>query len=113
MAFLRQDEFQPALDDAFRDVVIVNEAHKAAKLGESPSKRSRMVERAAGNSDLLLLPSATPHNGQGEAFRSLVEYIFPFLVAEAQDLSQATSSAFHSSRCGSPNVWANRPGLTG
>ena len=87
-AFLRQDEFQPALEEAFWDVVIVDEAHKAAKRGESPSKTSKMVERVAGNSDSLLLLSATPHDGKGEAFRSLVEYIDPFLVAEDQDLSK-------------------------
>jgi len=33
MAFLRQDEFQPALRDAFWDVVVVDEAHKTAKRG--------------------------------------------------------------------------------
>lgn len=88
MAFLRQEEFQDALDDAFWDVVVVDEAHKAAKRGESPSVTSKMVERVAGNSDALLLLSATPHDGKGEAFRSLVEYIDPFLVAEDQELSK-------------------------
>ncbi|WP_251330653.1 helicase-related protein [Haloplanus pelagicus] len=87
-AFLRQEEFQPALDETFWDVVVVDEAHKAAKRGESPSKTSKMVERVAGNSDSLLLLSATPHDGKGEAFRSLVEYIDPFLVAEDQHLSK-------------------------
>lgn len=88
MAFLRQEEFQEELDDAFWDVVVVDEAHKAAKRGESPSKTSKMVERVADNSDSLLLLSATPHDGKGEAFRSLIEYIDPFLVAEDQDLSK-------------------------
>ncbi len=90
MAFLRQDEFRPALRDAFWDVVMVDEVHKAAKRGESPSKTANMVETVAGNSDSLLLLSATPHDGKGEAFRSLVEYIDPFLVAENQELSQET-----------------------
>jgi uncharacterized protein (DUF2384 family) len=48
-----------------------------------------MVERVADNSDSLLLLSATPHDGKGDAFRSLVEYIDPFLVAEDQELSKA------------------------
>ncbi len=89
MAFLRRDEFQAELDDAFWDVVVVDEAHKAAKRGESPSQTSKMVERVADSSDSLLLLSATPHDGKGDAFRSLVEYIDPFLVAEDQDLSKA------------------------
>ena len=87
-AFLRQDEFQPALEDAFWDVVIIDEAHKAAKRGESPSKTSKMADRVTSNSDSLLLLSATPHDGKGEAFRSLIEYIDPFLVAEDRDLSK-------------------------
>ena len=90
MAFLRQDEFRPALQDAFWDVVVVDEAHKAAKRGESPSKTANMVDTVTGNSDSLLLLSATPHDGKGEAFRSLVEYIDPFLVAENRELSQET-----------------------
>ncbi|GAB6880109.1 helicase-related protein [Halorubrum gandharaense] len=90
MAFLRQDEFRPALRDAFWDVVVVDEAHKTAKRGESPSKTANMVDTVTGNSDSLLLLSATPHDGKGEAFRSLVEYIDPFLVAENRELSQET-----------------------
>ncbi|PHQ38193.1 helicase [Halorubrum persicum] len=90
MAFLRQDEFQPALQDAFWDVVVVDEAHKAAKRGDSPSKTAQMVDTITGNSDSLLLLSATPHDGKGEAFRSLVEYIDPFLVAENRELTQET-----------------------
>ncbi|SNR68249.1 SNF2 family N-terminal domain-containing protein [Halorubrum vacuolatum] len=90
MAFLRQDEFQPALRDAFWDVVVVDEAHKATKRGASPSKTANMVETVAGNSDSLLLLSATPHDGKGEAFRSLVEYIDPFLVAEDHELTRET-----------------------
>ena len=87
-AFLRQDEFQPALEEAFWDVVIIDEAHKAAKRGDSPSKTSKMAERVASNSDSLLLLSATPHDGKGEAFRSLVSYIDPFLVADDTDLTR-------------------------
>ncbi|MFC6721540.1 helicase-related protein [Halobacteriaceae archaeon SHR40] len=90
MAFLRQDEFRPALRDAFWDVVVVDEAHKAAKRGDSPSKTANMVKTVAGNSDSLLLLSATPHDGKGEAFRSLVEYIDPFLVGENRELGQET-----------------------
>nr|WP_235010794.1 helicase-related protein [Halobellus limi] len=88
MAFVRQDEFRPALEDVFWDVVVVDEAHKAAKRGDSPSKTSNAVDTITGNSDSLLLLSATPHDGKGEAFRSLVEYVDPFLVAEDRELTQ-------------------------
>jgi SNF2 family DNA or RNA helicase len=88
MAFLRQDEFQSEIEDAFWDVVIIDEAHKASKRGDSPSKTSLMAERVANRSESLLLLSATPHDGKGEAFRSLISYIDPFLVAENQELTR-------------------------
>ena len=88
MAFLRQDEFQPEIEDAFWDVVIIDEAHKASKRGDSPSKTSLMAERVANRSESLLLLSATPHDGKGDAFRSLISYIDPFLVAENQELTR-------------------------
>jgi ERCC4-related helicase len=90
MAFLRQDEFQPALEDAFRDVVVIDEAHKAAKRGDSPSVTSQMAERVTRNSESALLLSATPHDGKGEGFRSLISYLDPLLVAEDQELSRET-----------------------
>ena len=90
MAFLRQDEFQPELEDAFRDVVIIDEAHKAAKRGDSPSVTAQMAERVAHNSESALLLSATPHDGKGDGFRSLISYLDPLLVAEDQELSRET-----------------------
>ena len=90
MAFLRRDEFQDELNEAFWDVLIIDEAHKAGQRGDDPSKTSRMAERVAHNSESLLLLSATPHDGKGEGFRSLIEYIDPLLVAENQDLDRET-----------------------
>jgi len=90
MAFLRQEEFQPALEEAFWDVVVIDEAHKAAQRGDSPSVTSQMAERVAHNSESLLLLSATPHDGKGQGFRSLISYLDPLLVAEDQELSRET-----------------------
>lgn len=62
-AFLRQDRFEAPLEDVFWDVVIVDEAHKASKKGETPSKTARRIEQVTSQSDALLLLSATPHTG--------------------------------------------------
>lgn len=88
MAFLRQDEFQAALEEAFWDAVVVDECHKAAKRGTSPSKTSQCVERVAHQSDALLLLSATPHDGKEQSFRSLLSYIDPFLLAGEEPLTR-------------------------
>jgi len=90
MAFLRQEEFQPALEEAFWDIVVIDEAHKAAQRGDSRSVTSQMAERVAHNSESLLLLSATPHDGKGQVFRSLISYLDPLLVAEDQELSRET-----------------------
>ncbi len=90
MAFLRQEEFQPALEESFWDVVVIDEAHKAAQRRDSPSVTSQMAERVAHNSESLLLLSATPHDGKGKGFRSLISYLDPLLVAEDQELSRET-----------------------
>jgi len=88
MAFLRQEEFR----EGTRRRVLGRRRRRGGTQGSQarrvPSKTSKMVERVADNSDSLLLLSATPHDGKGEAFRSLIEYIDPFLVAEDQDLSK-------------------------
>ena len=88
MAFLRSEEFDEELEDAFWDLVIVDEVHKAAKRGESPSITSQRVEQVAHQSDSLLLLSATPHDGKEDSFRSLISYIDPFLVAEGKELTR-------------------------
>jgi len=93
MAFLRQDEFQPALRDAFWDVVVVDEAHKAAKRGDSPSKTAKMVDTVTGNSDSLLLLSATPHDGKGEAFRSPSSISIPSLSPRTRNSHRKQSTA--------------------
>jgi ERCC4-related helicase len=87
-AFLRQEKFGAPLDETFWDVVVVDEAHKASKKGDTPSKTAKRVEQVSGRSDALLLLSATPHTGKEQSFRSLVSYIDPLRVAENQELTR-------------------------
>jgi len=86
MAFLRQPEFEEPLSKAFWDLVIVDECHKAAKRGNTPSKTSKRVENISHNTDSLLLLSATPHDGKEKSFRSLISYVDPYLVAPEKEL---------------------------
>jgi len=41
MAFLRQEEFREELDDAFWDVVVVDEAHKGSQARRVPEQKRR------------------------------------------------------------------------
>ncbi|WP_022836944.1 helicase-related protein [Salisaeta longa] len=87
-AFIRQGRFEAPLQEAFWDVVIVDEAHKASRKGKTPSKTARRVEQITSQSDALLLLSATPHTGKEQSFRSLISYVDPLKVAQDQELTR-------------------------
>jgi ERCC4-related helicase len=89
MAFLRQDEFLEDIEDAFWDLAIIDEAHKASKKGDSASDTAKTVETVSHRSDSLLLLSATPHDGKKKPFRSLISYIDPFLLPPDEDLTKS------------------------
>lgn len=63
------------------DLVIVDEAHSLAESGtpENPYRthRTRLGQELRDNSRGLLLLTATPHNGYGHSFRSLIELVEP------------------------------------
>ncbi len=63
------------------DLVVVDEAHALAQSGspQSPydTQRSRLGRRLADGARGLLLLTATPHNGYGHSFRSLLELVEP------------------------------------
>ena len=80
MAFLRQDEFREDVEDAFWDLAIVDEAHKASKKGDSISDTAETVEKVSHRSDSLLLLSATPHDVKTNPLKYLISYIVYFLV---------------------------------
>jgi HKD family nuclease/ERCC4-related helicase len=71
------------------DIVIFDEAHKVARrgYGETTSLRHKLAEDIAPNADSLLLLSATPHDGNPEAFHSLISLLDPFLVADPYEIT--------------------------
>lgn len=89
MAFLRRSEFTDVLDDAFWDVAVIDEAHKASKKrSKSTSLTTKRIDQISSNSNSLLLLSATPHNGKEISFRSLIEFVDPLRVAKEQELTR-------------------------
>lgn len=71
------------------DLVIFDEAHKVARrdYGEAISLRHRLAADIAPNADSLLLLSATPHDGNPEAFHSLISLLDPFLAADPYEIT--------------------------
>lgn len=80
---LKQDnEFRHYLENAYWDVIVIDEAHNVAKRGSGRSQRSRLAELLANRSDALIMLSATPHDGRRESFASLMNMLDPTAIAD-------------------------------
>lgn len=84
---LKQDiEYRHYLEQAYWDVIIIDEAHNVAERG-SNSQRARLARLLSTRSDTLIMLSATPHDGRAESFASLVNMLDPTAIANPQDYS--------------------------
>ena len=92
--FAKQDDVLASLKEADWDLVIVDEAHKlsAWRYGDKTKKtqRYRLGEVLSKTSRFLLFLTATPHRGDPENFRLLLELLEPGMYASAEILSQAS-----------------------
>ncbi len=93
MDFAKQDDVMFALKDSSWDLCIVDEAHKmsAYKYGEKISKTQRydLGELLSSISNYLLFLTATPHKGDPENFRLLLDLLQPGLFANTELLSES------------------------
>ena len=81
---LKQDrEYRSYLEQAYWDIIIIDEAHNVAQRGKGQggSQRSKLATRLATRSDTLILLSATPHDGRPESFASLMNMLDPTAIA--------------------------------
>jgi superfamily II DNA or RNA helicase len=82
--FAKQEKVLSELERSQYDLIVVDEAHHAFRLGSAgdreDSLRRRLVEVLARRSDGLLLLTATPHDGYDPHFASLIELLDPSLV---------------------------------
>ena len=93
MDFAKQDDVMLALKDSKWDLCIVDEAHKmsAYKYGEKISKTQRynFGEHLSPITNYLLFLTATPHRGDPENFRLLLDLLEPGFFADTSMLSQS------------------------
>ncbi|MGQ9471938.1 MAG: protein NO VEIN domain-containing protein [Candidatus Aminicenantales bacterium] len=93
MDFARQDDVSLALKDSKWDLVIVDEAHKMAayKYGEKIKKTQRynLGEVLSPITNYLLFLTATPHKGDPENFRLLLDLLEPGFFANTSMLSES------------------------
>lgn len=82
---LKQDnEFKIYLEQAYWDIIIIDEAHNVADRGNS-SQRAALAQLLANRSDTLIMLSATPHDGRARSFASLMNMLDPTAIADAEN----------------------------
>jgi superfamily II DNA or RNA helicase len=87
---LKQDsQIRAAIEESYWDLIIIDEAHNAAKRTRSSggqSLRSRLAKLLSRKADSLLLLTATPHDGSHKSFASLIEMLDPTRVPNPEEL---------------------------
>ncbi len=82
--FAKQEKVLQELERTVWDLVVIDEAHHCVRLGSAgdweDSRRRRLAEVLARQTDGLLLLTATPHDGYDAHFASVVELLDPSLV---------------------------------
>ena len=96
MDFAKQGEVLTALAETTWDLVIVDEAHKLAayRYGEKVTKteRYRLGEVLSRIGHFLLFLTATPHRGDPENFRLLLDLLVPRMFATSDLLMESVRS---------------------
>lgn len=85
----RDSQIRVALEQSTWDLVIIDEAHNAARRAKAKgdqSLRARLAKLLSRRADSLLLLTATPHDGSPESFASLIEMLDPTRIPAAKDL---------------------------
>lgn len=79
---IKQDgEYRLHLEQAWWDVIVIDEAHNVARRGTS-SLCARVAELLSSRSDSLILLSATPHDGRRESFASIMNMLNPTAIKD-------------------------------
>ncbi|MBI4699882.1 MAG: DEAD/DEAH box helicase [Deltaproteobacteria bacterium] len=82
---LKQDaEYRTYIENAYWDVIVVDEAQNVAERGASLSMRSKLAKLLASRSDTLIMLSATPHDGTARSFASLMNMLDPTAIADPE-----------------------------
>jgi superfamily II DNA or RNA helicase len=83
---LKQDaEYRTYLENAFWDIIVIDEAHNVAERGKKIALRAKLAKLLSGRSDTLIMLSATPHDGRARSFASLMNMLDPTAIANPED----------------------------
>ncbi|KPA16650.1 ATP-dependent helicase, partial [Candidatus Magnetomorum sp. HK-1] len=78
-------EYRTYLENAFWDIIVIDEAHNVAERGSGSSQRAKLAKLLSGRSDTLIMLSATPHDGKARSFASLMNMLDPTAIANPDE----------------------------
>ncbi len=84
----RDIEYRTYLENAYWDIIVIDEAHNVAERGKKRAQRSRLATLLSERSDALIMLSATPHDGRSESFASLMNMLDPTAIADPSDYTK-------------------------
>ncbi len=83
---LKQDaEYRTFLENAYWDIIVIDEAHNVAERGKGSSLRAKLAKLLSSRSDTLIMLSATPHDGKAKSFASLMNMLDPTAIANPEN----------------------------
>lgn len=81
-------DYRTHLENAWWDIIVIDEAHNVAKRGDRSSQRSKLASLLANRSDTLIMLTATPHDGKGQSVASLMNMLDPTAIADEQNYTR-------------------------
>lgn len=78
----RDVEYRTHLENAYWDIIVIDEAQNVAERGDHQAQRSRLAQLLADRSDTMITLSATPHDGRAKSFASLMNMLDPTAIAD-------------------------------
>lgn len=73
------------MENAYWDIIVIDEAQNVAERGDHQAQRSRLAKLLADRSDTMIMLSATPHDGRAKSFASLMNMLDPTAIADPQN----------------------------
>ena len=84
----RDVEYRTHLENAWWDIIVIDEAHNVARRGNHIAQRARLASLLASRSNTLIMLSATPHDGSARSFASLMNMLDPTAIPDPDDYSE-------------------------
>ena len=81
----RDVEYRTHLENAYWDIIVIDEAQNVAERGDHQAQRSRLAKLLANRSDTMIMLSATPHDGRAKNFASLMNMLDPTAIADPEN----------------------------